>query len=75
MSAKACAGDTDCRAAGTPGTHRGGGGDLLGHNLQGVDHRDVAQPLRNGQGGVTILERGNGRKRVRKEREDCDGSQ
>lgn len=38
-------------------THRGGGGDLLSHNLQGINHRDVAQPLSNRQGCVTILER------------------
>lgn len=36
-------------------THRGGGGDLLGHDLQGVDHGDVAQTLRDGQGGVAVL--------------------
>jgi len=33
---------------------RGGGGDLLRYNLQGVDHGDVAQTLSNRQGGVAI---------------------
>lgn len=45
-----------------PLTHRGGGGDLLRHNLQGVDHGDVAQPLSNRQGRVAILKRVNERK-------------
>lgn len=39
------------------GTHRGSGGDLFSHNLQGVNHGDVAQPLSNRQGCVTILKR------------------
>jgi hypothetical protein len=39
------------------GTHRGSGGDLFSHNLQGVNHGDVAQPLSNRQGRVTILKR------------------
>lgn len=38
-------------------THRGGGGDLLGHDLQGVDHGDVAQTLGDGQGSVAVLRR------------------
>lgn len=38
-------------------THRGSGGDLFSHNLQGVNHGDVAQPLSNRQGRVTILKR------------------
>lgn len=38
-------------------THRGGGGHLLRHHLQGVDHGDVAQTLGDGQGGVAILKK------------------
>lgn len=40
-----------------PTTHRCGNG-LFSHDLQRVDHRDVAKPPGNGQGSVSILARG-----------------
>lgn len=47
--------------SGQPGpaatTYRRGNG-LFGHNLQGVDHWDVAKPPGDGQGRVPILWRG-----------------
>lgn len=46
-------------------THRGGGGDLLGHDLQGVDHGDVAQTLSDGQGGVAVLRRAREKRALR----------
>lgn len=53
------------------GTHCGRGGDLFSHNLQGVNHGDVAQPLSNRQGSVTILKR----EKEGKSEKDCLVSQ
>lgn len=50
-----------------PCTHRGGGGHLFRHNLQGVDHGDVAQTLSNRQGSVAILKRVRERKSEERE--------
>lgn len=60
MRGEGATGKRGSRSSPGPLTHCRGGGDLLRHNLQGVDHRDVAQPLSDGQGRVAILERGVG---------------
>lgn len=81
VSEKVCGlkAETQSRA-GRSRTHRGGGGDLLSHDLQGVDHGDVAQTLGDGQGGVAILkkqerERDREREREREARSLCVSQQ